>query len=103
MGFLTGRVSYERFEVGGAALREFGPSHVEKLKKHAIGARGALAADGVEIGFTAGDHVLDLDFSYAKNVVHDTLCCAMRVDANKVPADLKRAYYQMELAEIAKD
>lgn len=100
MSFLSGRISFERFEVGGRSLKTLDESHVETLAKHAIGRTGALTADGVEVGFAAGEHILDLDFRLEKNIVNDALLFALRVDTNKVPAELRKAYTQLELAGI---
>lgn len=100
MGFLAGRASFERFRVGGRELHGFDQRHVDILERHAIG-RGALAADGVEVGFTAGEHLLDLDFSLEKNVYPDSLHAAVRIDVNKPPADLLKAYTQLELGALA--
>lgn len=100
MSFLSGRISFERFEVGGRDVKTLDESHVETLAKHAIGRTGALTADGVEVGFAAGEHVLDLDFRLDKNIVNDALLFALRVDTNKVPAELRKAYTQLELASL---
>ena len=37
MGFLTGRVTYLRYQVDGPASTMFGLEHLEKLSAHAIG------------------------------------------------------------------
>lgn len=101
MGFLSGRVSFERFKVGGRELTLFDQRHVDILDRHAMGRTGALTADGVEVGFTAGDHLLDLDFTLEKNILNDCLHAAIRIDTNKVPGDLLKAYMQMELAILS--
>src|SRR5439155_8094478 len=49
----------------------------------------------------AGDHILDTRFELAKNVINDTLHFALRVDTPKIPADLLRAYTQVELEGLA--
>jgi hypothetical protein len=103
MGFFTGRVSCARFRVEGAAPRSFGPAQLEALKAHAIGKRRQVSADGVQVGWTAGDHILDTSFDLAKNVVNDTLHCALRIDTQRIPADLLRAYTQVELEALAAD
>lgn len=97
MGFLSGRVSFARYRVSGRTPVSFGPEHLERLARHAIGRQRVAAADGVEVGWSAGDHVLDTRFEPAKNVIGDALHFALRVDAPKVPADLLRAYTQIEL------
>lgn len=101
MGFLTGRVTCVRFHVTGRSPRSFGPEHLERLAAHAIGKQHVRAGDGVEVGWTAGDHVLDTRFDLAKNIVNDTLQVALRIDSQKVPAELLRAYTQVELEGLA--
>jgi hypothetical protein len=101
MGFLSGRVSFLRFKVAGRAPRMFGPEHLERLATHAIGKQRLASADGIEAGWTAGDHILDTRFDLAKNVVNDTLQFALRMDTQKIPADLLRAYTQVELEGVA--
>jgi hypothetical protein len=101
MGFFSGRVTFCRFRVGGRSAKTFGPEHLEKLDAHAIGKTRIASADGIEAGWTAGDHILDTRFDLAKNVVNDTLQFAIRIDQQKIPADLLRAYTQVELEGLA--
>jgi hypothetical protein len=101
MGFFAGRVTCARFRVRGTSPGLFGPEHLERLTSHAIGTQRATAADGVEAGWTAGDHILDTRFDLAKNIVNDTLHFALRIDQQKVPGDLLRAYTQVELEGLA--
>src|ERR1700680_1993962 len=101
MGFFTGRVTCARYRITGKSPRLFGPEHREKLASHAIGKQRVAAADGVEIGWTAGDHILDTHFDLAKNIVNDTLHFALRVDSLKIPADLLHAYTQVDLQALA--
>jgi hypothetical protein len=101
MGFFAGRVTFVRFKVAGRSPRMFGPDHLDRLAAHAIGKQRVADADGVEVGWTAGDHILDTDFDLAKNVVNDTLHFALRVDQHKLPAELLRAYTAVELHAAA--
>src|SRR5438132_12957251 len=101
MGFFSGRVSFLRHRVHGRSVRQFGPDHLERLAGYAIGKQRLASADGVEAGWIAGDHILDTRFDLAKNIVNDTLQFALRVDAQKVPADLLRAYTAVELEDLA--
>jgi hypothetical protein len=101
MGFFSGRVTFARYRVKGRSPRLFGPEHLGRLQSKAIGSARAVAADGVEVGWTAGGHVLDTAFDLAKNVVNDTLHFSLRVDTQKLPADLLRAYAQVELEKLA--
>jgi hypothetical protein len=101
MGFFSGRVSFVRFRIAGPSPGMFGPEHLERLQDHAIGKSRLAGSDGVEVGWTAGEHILDTTFELAKNIVEDTLHFSLRIDTNKLPADLLRAYYQVDLAALA--
>jgi hypothetical protein len=101
MGFFSGRVTFARYRVTGPSPGLFRPEHLERLQALAIGKQKVAASDGVEVGWTAGGHLLDTDFDLAKNVVNDTLHFSMRVDSQKIPADLFRAYAQIELQALA--
>jgi hypothetical protein len=101
MGFFSGRVTFSRFRVTGPAPGTFGPEHLERLEAHAVGRDRVTSSDGVEAGWSAGDHILDVRFDLAKNVVNDALHCCLRVDTMKIPSDLLRAYTQIELQGLA--
>src|SRR5438876_2666730 len=101
MGFFSGRVTFARYKANGPAPGLFGPEHLERLAAHAIGRQRLAAADGVEIGWTAGDHILDTRFDLAKNVIDDALHFALRIDTLKVPGTLLSAYMQIELEALA--
>jgi hypothetical protein len=101
MGFFSGRVTCSRYRVKGASPGLFGPEYLKRLKAHAIGKQKIVATDGVEVGWTAGTHILDTSFDLEKNVVNDTLHFSLRVDAQKWPADLLRAYAAVELEALA--
>ncbi len=97
MGFLNGRVTYVRYRVGGEGPLPFGEDALEMVESHAIGKHGlGDAADGVTVGWAGGDHVLDTTFGVEKNVLNDALHLAMRIDTDKVPGDLLRAYTRIE-------
>jgi hypothetical protein len=100
MGFFSGRVTCMRFRIDGKAPRSFDNEFLESLAANAIGKQRAAAGDGSQAGWIAGDHILDTSFDLAKNVVNDTLHVAMRVDEQKMPSDLLRAYYQVELQAL---
>ena len=97
MGFLSGRVTYLRYRVGGEGPLPFGEEVLERARAHAIGKHGAgEPSDGVSVGWAGGDHVLDTTIDLGKNVVNDALHLAIRVDTDKIPASLLRAYTRME-------
>ncbi len=101
MGFFSGRISFGRFRVNGPGPGMFGPKHLQRLQTHAIGKQKAVAADGVEAGWTAGDHLLDTSFDLAKNIVNDALHFCLRIDTTRIPSDLLRAYTHIELQALA--
>jgi hypothetical protein len=103
MGFFTGRATFLRFKANGPAPRLFDDEHIDRLKDRQAGRQRIAAADGIETGWTAGDHVLDTDFHLAKNVINDTLTFDLRVDTDKLPGDLLRAYYAVELKALSKN
>jgi hypothetical protein len=102
MGFFTGRATFLRFRVLGANPRTFTDEHLDRLREHEAGRQRIAAADGVEVGWAAGDHVLDTDFTLEKNIVNGTLHFELRVDVDKLPNDLFRAYTAVELKALAK-
>jgi hypothetical protein len=103
MGFYNGRATFLRFKVNGPAPRLFDDEQIERLKDRMAGRQRIASADGVETGWTAGDHVLDTDFGLEKNVINDTLTFDLRVDTDKLPGDLLRAYYAVELKALSKN
>ncbi len=102
MGFFSGRVNALRFKVNGPAPRLFGQDQLDALIQHQAGRQRIASSDGVEIGWTAGDHILDTDFQLAKNIINDTLSFELRVDVDKIPGDLLRAYSAVELKALMK-
>jgi hypothetical protein len=97
MGFLNGRVSYVRYRVSGESPLPFGPETLEKVTEHAIGKHGGPdPTDGVSVGWAGGDHVLDQTFELEKNIIDYALHVAIRVDTDKIPGELLRAYTKIE-------
>jgi hypothetical protein len=97
MGFLNGRVTYVRYRVSGPSPLPFCEEILEQAQHHAIGRHGAAdPTDGVSAGWVGGDHVLDLTFHLAKNIINDALHLAIRIDTDKVPGSLLRAYTKIE-------
>jgi hypothetical protein len=102
MGFLSGRLTFGRYKLNKRGPKQFGPDQLDKVAAHAIGRARIQSGDGIEIGWTAGDHILDTRFHLAKNIINDTLQFALRVDQQKIPTDLLRAYTQVELEGLMK-
>jgi hypothetical protein len=103
MGFLSGRVTYTRYRVSGESPLPFSEETLETAALHAIGRHGGPdPADGVAVGWAGGDHVLDVEFDLGKNVVNDALHLALRVDTDKIPGTLLKAYTKIETDARAK-
>jgi hypothetical protein len=100
MGFLSGTVSFERFRIDGAAVKKFGAKHIDVLEKFAIGKIVGSTPEEPLIGFLAGRHLFDQDFAVEKNVVDDVLHCGLRIDTNKIPSALRKAWLAIELAPL---
>jgi hypothetical protein len=103
MGFLSGRISFESFRIGGASPRQFGPPHIKTLEQFAIGQTETSSAEEAAAGFVGGEHLFDGDFNLEKNVIGQTLHCAVRIDTNVIPAAVRKAWLQMELAALGAD
>jgi len=101
MGFFTGRVTFTRFQVTGPAPRLFDQVAIEKLAENQAGRQRLLSSDGVEAGWSAGGHILDTRFELAKNIINDMLFFALRIDTQKLPGDLFKAYYQVDLEALS--
>ena len=102
MGFMSGRVSYVRFAVSGDSPLPFGEDLLEQASLHTIGRHGgADPTDGMSFGWAGGDHVLDTTLELGKNLFNDAFHLAMRVDTDKIPGSLLKAYTTIELAARA--
>ncbi len=103
MPFLRGSLGFERFSVAGFDDSAFGDEHIEILAKHAAGKNQSGSTENVHIGFLGGNHLFDQDFDLSKNVINDAVHCSVRIDTNQIPAAIRNAWLQMELAGLAKD
>jgi len=101
MGFLSGPVSFECFRIEGTQPRQFDSEHIEVLKRFAIGQIQVASVDEPVAGFLAGAHLFDQDFALEKNVIGEALHCAIRIDTDQIPAAVRKAWLQMELAALS--
>jgi len=102
MGFFSGNVSYFRFRIPGYRPGDFSEEFLDRLAEKEIGSQKVATKDGVSTGWVAGNHILDKEFQLEKNKVLETLGFGLRVDVNRLPGDLLRAYAAQELAALAK-
>jgi hypothetical protein len=103
MGFSSGSITLECFRVDGERPRQFGREHVKLLERFAIGQLETSSPEQPDVGFLAGGHLFDLDFGLEKNVIGDALHFAIRIDGNQIPAAVRKAWLQIELAALTAD
>ena len=101
MGFASGSVSFGRFAVVGGGPSSVDQALLDRLAEHALRPGEFGAPQEVEYGWSGGRHVLDGAFTFEHNVFADALHLAMRLDVNKVPAELKKAYRLIEAEAVA--
>jgi len=101
MSFASGSLSFRRFAVEGASPSTVDQELLDALSEHALRPAEMGIPPEVEYGFSGGRHVLDDQFSFDKNVFADCACFGLRIDTNRIPAELKRAYETMEEEAIA--
>ena len=102
MGFPSGSVSFRRFVVTGKSMRKtVDQAMLDKLAEHVVKPGEFGAPEEEEWGWCGGRHVLDGKFSFDHNVFNDCLHFAMRVDTNRFPGSMKKAYEAMEEEAVA--
>ncbi|HEX4125048.1 MAG TPA: hypothetical protein VHY37_10020 [Tepidisphaeraceae bacterium] len=96
MGFDRGSMSFRRFAVVGSSPDAPDQAIIDTLSEYALRPSDATAGVDVEVGWSGGRHILDASFSFEHNVFAECVHAAMRVDTNKVPSELRKAYKLME-------
>src|SRR5688500_14702494 len=104
MGFASGSVSFRRFRVVGPKQpKAIDQALLDKLAEGALKV-GECGVPQVEAsGWSGGRHVFDGVFSFEHNVYDDALHFALRIDTNKVPGELKKAWELMEEEAVASE
>lgn len=103
MGFLNGSVTFERFRIVEDPTEALGQSHIKSLNKFRIGAFETNLFEQPNVGFTAGAHLFDTDFSVEKNVIGEAIHFGIRVDSCSIPSSIRNAWMQIELAPFLVD
>ena len=102
MGFASGAVSFRRYAVVGEQPEVIDQAIVDKLAEFALKEGGEFGVpEEAEYGWSGGRHVLDGQFSFEHNVFNDALHFALRIDTNRVPSSLKKAYQIIEEEAVA--
>jgi hypothetical protein len=103
MGFANGSVSFRRFMVVGKSPKAVDQALLDKLDEHKIKVGEYGVPEEEEYGWSGGRHVFDGVFSFDHNVFADALHFALRIDTNKVPGELKKAWELMEEEAVASE
>jgi hypothetical protein len=101
MGFASGSVTFRRFAVVGEQPSAIDQDLLDRVAEHMLLERDLGVPEEIEYGWSGGRHVLDGNISFEHNVFADALVFALRIDTNKVPGDLKKAYTLMEEEAVA--
>ncbi len=103
MGFLNGSLTLQRMQVTGQQERMFGQEDLDVLANFSLDAAKPCPLDEPRVGFTAGGHLLDHNYTFEKNVIVDALHFGVRIDSQQIPAGVRAAWLQMELAALVQD
>jgi hypothetical protein len=96
MGFDSGTIAFKRYVVTGNAPGMVDETLLDKLAGHALKEQDLGLPPEIEWGWCGGRHVLDNQFTFERNVFNDSLVFGLRIDTNKVPGELKKAWTSME-------
>jgi len=102
MGFASGSMSFRRYAVIGNQPDQIDQEVLDKLSTHALKESDYGVPEEEEYGWSGGRHVLDATYSFENNVYAEALIFGLRIDTNKVPGDMKKAYTIMEEDAAAK-
>lgn len=101
MGFSSGSIATQRFAVSGDQPAALDEGVLDAAARHALRAEEDGISPEENYGWSGGRHILDQHFDFEHNVFNDALSFALRVDTNRVPSELKRAYQIMEEEAVA--
>lgn len=101
MGFASGSVSFRRFAVMGDAPSMVDQALLDKIDALILRPGEIGIPEEIEYGWSGGRHILDGNVGFERNVFSDCLHFALRVDTNKVPGTLKKAFTMMEEEAVA--
>ena len=101
MGFESGSITFRRFAVVGSHPQQVTEEILARVAEHAL-EPGEFGVEEVEYGWNGGRHIYDDQFTFENNVYNDCLLFALRIDTNKVPGVVKKAYTLIEEAALAK-
>ncbi len=102
MGFASGSITFRRFAVvGNQHPSAVDQPMLDRLAEFKLTPGEFGVPEEVEYGWNGGRHILDDKFGFEHNVFAEAMVFALRIDTNKVPGELKKAYQIMEEEAIA--
>lgn len=101
MPFASGSISARRFATTGEFPKTPTEELLATLAEFRLQVSDVGLPDETEAGFNGGRHLYDKAFDFGNNVYADALHFGVRVDSNKVPGDIKKAYQTMEEDALA--
>ncbi|MGE5609796.1 MAG: hypothetical protein ACM359_11115 [Bacillota bacterium] len=99
MGFNSGLISFRRFRVLDTH-EETGQLLLDGLAEHAF--QASPFPEEVEYGWSGARHIEDREFTFGRCVYGDAVHFALRIDTNRVPAEVTRSYQLAEEEALAK-
>lgn len=109
MSFRSGSISYSLFRVSSSRA-EAPPtsaadaaSLLDRLAEHTLKESGIGEPRPMEFGWCGGRHVLDEAFDPEHVVFEDGLLFGLRVDVNRIPGEIRRAYLAQAQQAMATD
>lgn len=101
MSFRNGPASWSRFRVFGEAPAAVDEKMLDRLAKHILKPTPVGAPPEFAAGWCGGRHVLDDQLDHDTCGFGSALLAGVRIDINRVPPELKRAYVAMAESERA--
>lgn len=95
MGFDSGAISFSRFNVVGESPRLPNEDVLDKFAALAL-REDELSTAEIDYGWCAGRHVFDGEFTVGNCVYNDCVHVGLRIDTNKIPTEIKKAYIALE-------
>ncbi|MCS7032850.1 MAG: hypothetical protein NZ561_02520, partial [Phycisphaerae bacterium] len=96
MPFDSGVVAFRRYTVVGQGPLQFEQAHLDAVMEHSIRPAEPSLPEEADYGWTGGRHVLDATITFENNVFAEALHVGLRIDTNRVPAEIKRAFQMLE-------
>lgn len=95
MPFRHGSISFARFRLAGDVPTAADDALFDRLAEHTVQPPSVGAPPELQAGWCAGRHVFDASFDADTMLFGEHLLPGVRIDTNKVPAEIRKAYRAM--------